>query len=217
MIQYFAAKGSVTMEILAINVIKLRKWAGITQAQLADSLGIGVTTVNNIETGYLTAPSSKIIEKMAILFDTTIDGIMGRTPLDIRERARLIYVVSSLSAKTSLVENNKIVDGIFIDRDKLRGYEWFGIKIADNALSGIGIMKGYTAIVKVDANVKNNDIVVAAVNDCEDAVVRVYHKVGSIITLEAKNDSGFYKNITIDTEKDSFKLIGKVEKCEFEL
>lgn len=206
------------MELLAINVIKLRKWAGITQAQLAENLGIGTTTINNIETGYLTAPSAKIIEKMANLFGTTVEGLMGRTPLDIRERARLVYVVSSLSAKTPLVENAKIVDGIFIDRDKLRGYDWFGLKIADNALSGIGIMKGYTAVVKADANViKNNDIVVAAVDGSEDAIVRVYHKTGDIITLEAKNDSGLYKNITIDTKKDSFKLIGKVEKCEFEL
>lgn len=205
------------MGILAINVIKLRSWAGITQEQLAQNLGTGKTTVNNIETGYLTSPSPKLLEKMAELFNTTVDGIMGRTSLEVGERARLIYVVSSMDAKNSLVEKSKVVDGIFIDRDKLRGYEWFGIKIKDNALSGAGIFQGYTAIVKMDAPVKNNDIVVAAVNESDEAIVRIYHKVGNIVTLKAKNDSGLYKDITINTQEDSFKLIGKVEKCEFEL
>ncbi len=207
----------MNMGVLDVNVKKLREMVGITQEQLAKSLGVGPTTINNIETGYLTAPPVKLVERMAELFDTTVDGILGRKPLEVGERARLIHVVSSLDAKTSLVEKSKIVDGIFIDRDKLRGYDWFGIIIKDNALSGAGIFQGYTAVVKMNAPVKNNDIVVAAVNESDEAIVRIYHKVGDIVTLKTKNDSGLYQNISIDVRKDSFKLIGKVEKCEFEL
>ena len=205
------------MGVLDINVIKLRELVGITQEQLAERLGVGKTTISNIETGYLTAPPIKLIEKMAELFATTVDGILGRKPLDVRERARLIYVVSSIDAKTPLVEESKVVGGVFMDRDKLRGYDWCGLKIKDNALSGAGIFQGYTAIVKLDAPVKNNDIVVASVDGADDVIVRIYHKLGDIVTLKVKNDSGLYKDIIIDTRKDSFKLIGKVEKCEFEL
>ena len=205
------------MEFLAINLIKLRKWVGITQEQLAENLGIGVTTVNNIETGYVTAPPGKLLEKIAALFNTSVDGLMGKNSLEIGERARLIYVVSSIDAKTALIEKSKIVDGIFMDRDKLRGYDWFGLKIRDNALSGEGILSGYTAIVRMGSNVKNNDIVVAAVEENEEAIVRIYQKRGDIVTLKVKNDSGFYRDISVDIRKDSLKIIGKVEKCEFEL
>lgn len=203
------------MSVLGVNVIKLRELIGITQEQLATNLGVGKTTINNIETGYLAAPPIKLIEKMAGIFGTTVDGILGIMPLVVRERARLVHVVSSLDAKTSLVEPSKVVDGVFIDRDKLRGYDWFGIKINDNALSGRKIYQGCIAIVKVGAPVKNNDIVVAAVNGRDEAIVRIYHKVGDVITLIAKNDSGLYKDIVVDTRKDSFKLIGKVEEIRF--
>lgn len=212
----FWTKGSVFMGFLAINLIKLRSWAGITQKQLADNLGIGVTAVNNIETGYVTAPPEKLLEKLAALFNTTVDGLIGETALEIGERARLIYVVSSIDAKTALIEQSKIVGGIFMDRDELRGYDWFGLKINDNALSGKGIFSGYTAIVRKISNVKNNDIVVAAVEENEEAIVRIYQKRGDIVTLKVQNDSGFYKDITVDTNKDSLKIIGKVEKCEFD-
>lgn len=205
------------MEFLAINLIKLRKWAGITQKQLAENLGIGVTMVNNIETGYVTSPGGQLLEKIAELFDTTAEGLIGKSSLEIGERARLIYVVSSIDSKTALIEKSKIVDGIFMDRDKLRGYDWVGLKISDNALSGEGIYSGYTAIVKMGATVKNNDIVVAAVDESEEAIVRIYQKRGDIVTLKVKNDSGFYRDITVDTRKDSLKIIGKVEKCEFDL
>ena len=205
------------MGILAINLIKLRGWAGITQNQLAERLDVGATTINNIETGYVTSPPLKFLEEIANLFKTTVDGLMGRKPLDVGERARLIYVVSSIDSKTAIVEAEKIVDGVFMDRDKLRGYDWFGLRINDNALSGKGIHAGYTAIVRVGAKVRNGDVVVASVEGRGEAVVRIYHKKDNIVTLRAVNESGLYKDIVINTEENYFKLIGKVEKCEFEL
>ena len=205
------------MSILSVNVKKLRKRTGITAEQLAESLGVGKTTISNIETGYLAAPPVNLLERMAELFGTTVDGITGKTALDVKDRARLVHVVSSMSAKTAIVEADKVVDGIFMDRDKLRGHDWFGIVVRDNALSGVGIFMGYTAIVKMNVPVKNNDIVVASVEGEDEAILRIYHKMGDIVTLKAKNNSGFYKDIIIDTRKDSLKIIGKVEKCEFEL
>ncbi len=205
------------MKILSLNLVKLRNWAGITQQQLAQSLDVGKTTINNIETGYFTAVPEKLLLKIAELFDTTVDGLLGKTPLEIGEQALLVYVVDSLDAKTSIAQKSAIVDAVFLDRKKTRGYRWLGLKIKDNALSGEGIMAGYTAIVKLDAPVRNRDIVVATVGQCDEALVRIYQKQGDIITLKAKNDTGLYKDIVIDTKKDSFKLIGKVEKCEFKL
>ncbi len=205
------------MNILALNIVKLRKWVGITQKQLAESLGVGTTTVNNIETGYLTAVSDKLLEKIAGVFDTTVDGLLGKAPLEVSEQAKMVYVLSSVDSKNSLQETSRIVDGVFVDRKKLRGYEWFGLKINDNSLEDIGIRAGYTAIVKSGAPIKNKDIVVAVAGEDKEAVVRIYHKQGDIITLKANSSSGLYRDIVIDTKKEHCKILGKVEKCEFEL
>ena len=205
------------MGILAVNISLLRKRIGITTQQLAQRLNVGVTTVNNLETGYITAPSEKLLEDLAIVFDTTVDGLLGKTHLDIAERARMVYVVESIDAKRPFVEHEKIIGSVFIDRDKLRGYDYFGLKVNDNAMANRRILAGDIVIVRKDCPLKNDDIIVAAVKESDTAMVRTYYKTNDKIVLKAANDSGLYGDITLDCEKDSFNLIGKVIKCEFDL
>ena len=205
------------MGILAVNVSLLRKRTGLTESQFATRLNVGKTTVNNIETGYLSAPSDKLLESIAKVFDTTVDGLLGKTYLDIAERARMVYVVNSIDAKRPFVEYDRIIGSVFIDRDKLRGYDYFGLKVNDNSMANRRILTGDVVIVRKDCPVKNNDIVVVTVENSEVAVVRTYHKIKDKIILKAANDSGLYSDITVDSEKDSFNLIGKVVKCEFDL
>ncbi len=205
------------MGMLAINVSLLRKRIGITVQQLATRLGVGTTTISNIETGYITSPGMDFLQKLACVFDTTVDGILGNAPLDIAERARMVYIVDSIDPQRPFVEADRIVGSVFIDRDELRGYDYFGLKIRDNSMANKRLLAGDVVIVRVDSKVKNNDIVVAVAKGYETAVVRTYHKFNDGVILKAENDSDLYSDIRGKEGENSLKVIGKVVKCEFHL
>ena len=47
------------MGMLSAHIKSLRKNAGLTQEQLGIRVGVGATTINNIESGYLASPDIK--------------------------------------------------------------------------------------------------------------------------------------------------------------
>lgn len=203
------------MNLFGINVSLMRKRIGLTQKELAERVGVGETTIQNIETGYLSSPPQSLTEKLCTAFDTTCDGLLGLTPLDVGERSRAIYVTDSISNDKPFLEIDKIVDTIFIDRDELRGYEYIGLRISDNAMEKSRICCGDTVLVRKDAIVKNGDIVVAVYKD-SDSVVRRYYKNSNQVILKS-DDEKYYPDIILDTEMDRFVVIGKVVKCLFNL
>lgn len=200
------------MGMLAAHIRSLRKNAGLTQKQLAMRIGVGATTINNIESGYLSSPAPKLIDALAAAFDTDSYSLLNRMSLDVGERAKLIHVVSSISSKKPFVEIDKIVETAFLDRADLHGFEYMGLKLGDNSMIEEGMLPGASVIIRQDALVKNGDIVAAICNDA-DAVIRKYYKNGNIVKLKAANSSGLYPDITIDVENEHFLVIGKVIHC----
>lgn len=200
------------MGMLAAHIRSLRKNAGLTQQQLAMRIGVGSTTINNIESGYLTSPAPKLIDALAATFNTDSYSLLNHMSLDVGEKAKMVHVVSSISSKKPFVEIDKIVETAFIDRSELHGFEYMGLKLKDNSMSGVGMCCGGSVIIRKDAVVKNGDIVAAVYKD-EDAVVRKYFKNGDIVRLKAANDSQLYPDIVLDTQKDRLIIIGRVVHC----
>jgi len=67
---------------------QLRKQAGLSQAELADKVGVNFTYLSKIESGAKSAPSEKVILRLAKLLNTDRDELMtlaGRLPSDIVE------------------------------------------------------------------------------------------------------------------------------------
>lgn len=203
------------MNLFGINVCLMRKRTGLTQKELGERVGVGETTIQNIETGYLSSPAESLVDRLCEAFNTTRDGLLGITPLDVGERSRAIYVTDSISNDKPFLEVDRIVDTIFVDRDELRGYEYIGLRISDNAMEKSRICLGDTVLVKKDAIVKNGDIVVSIYKD-SDSVVRRYYKNGNKVILKS-DDEKYYPDIVLDTETDRFVVIGKVVKCLFNL
>lgn len=200
------------MGMLAAHIRGLRKNAGLTQAQLAMRIGVGTTTINNIESGYITAPAPNIIEALASAFNTDSYSLVNRLSIDVGERAKLVHVVSSISSKKPFVEIDKIVETAFIDREDLHGFEYMGIKMADNSMVEEAIKEGASVIIRKDAVVQNGDIVAAVYND-NDAVIRTYYKDKNTVVLKSAGNTLLYPDIVIDLEKDRFILLGKVVHC----
>lgn len=60
----------------ASNIKNLRKQNKLTQVQLANKLEVDNTTVSKWESG-IYEPNSEMLSRLATLFDTTVDNILG--------------------------------------------------------------------------------------------------------------------------------------------
>ena len=197
------------MGILAVNVRSLRKNAGLTQKQLGMRVGVGATTINNIESGYSVSPDIKLIERISETFFVSVDELIHSISPNVGERAKMVHVVSSVSSKKPFLEINKIVETAFLDRAEMQGFEYMGIKMPDKAMIEEAIKENANVIIQQCDSFQNGDIVAAVYND-HDAVIRTYYREGNTVLLKAANSSGLYPDIVLDLKKDRFVKIGKV-------
>ena len=63
------------------RIIQLRKQKGLTQKEMAEAVGVGVSTVAMWESGKRT-PSFKLLNDLSDLFDKSIDYILGTSDDD---------------------------------------------------------------------------------------------------------------------------------------
>lgn len=197
------------MGMLSAHIKSLRKNAGLTQEQLGMRVGVGATTINNIETGYLASPDIKLIERLADTFFVSVDDLLHSISPNVGERAKMVHIVSSVSSKKPFVEINKIVETAFLDRADLRGFEYMGIKMPDKAMIEEAIKENANVIIQQNATLQNGDIVAAVYND-HNAVIRTYYQEGNTVILRAANSSGLYPDIVLNLEEDRFVPVGKV-------
>ncbi len=64
---------------LAQNIKKFRSKKGWTQEELADNSGVTYTTIIKLEQGVVDNPTLKTLEKLAKVFDTSIDNLVKKS------------------------------------------------------------------------------------------------------------------------------------------
>lgn len=69
---------------LADNIKRMRKKHGWSQTQLAEKIGSHLSHINRIETGKYN-PSLDVVQKLATVFDVTIDYLVSDTDEDFKE------------------------------------------------------------------------------------------------------------------------------------
>jgi transcriptional regulator with XRE-family HTH domain len=87
---------------LADNLKRLRKKQGWSQTQLAEQIGSHLSHVNRIETGKYN-PSLDVVQKLASVFDVSIDYLVSDTEEDFKE-VRI--------EDKSLLERVKLIDSL---------------------------------------------------------------------------------------------------------
>lgn len=201
------------MSWLGIHIMGLRKYAGMTKEQLAQRIMVGVTTIENIESGYLTAPPLPLLEKLAKTFNITTEALLKPEPLEmVAERTKEVYVVKEISSDVALPAWNDVSDVIYVDRDILRGYDHIAIRVKDNSMLMDGIKCDAVALVRVNAPLKNGDIVLALYEN--KSIIRKYYFQGDKVLLRASNTIENYPDIYLDANKNKSNIIGKVIKWE---
>jgi transcriptional regulator with XRE-family HTH domain len=93
---------------LADNLKRLRKKRGWSQTQLAEQIGSHLSHINRIETGKYN-PSLDVVQKLAAVFDVTIDYLVSDTDEDFKEvRIEDKNLMERIKLIDSLEEDDKI-------------------------------------------------------------------------------------------------------------
>lgn len=85
---------------------ELREKKGITQAKLAEILGVGRTTITMYEKGTIVPPAD-ILRKLADYFNVSVDYLLGREEKDSTE---------TMANKASVLENEFAQRGITAEK-----------------------------------------------------------------------------------------------------
>lgn len=103
------------MEVTACRLRELRKESGLSQKQVADTLGISRTAYNKYESGVI-RPVRKINE-LAALFGVTADYILGRDGIEMKDAAKKIspHVQRQVKKYLNLSDEGQDIVDIMLD------------------------------------------------------------------------------------------------------
>lgn len=93
-----------TKSYLATNLKKYRKLTGLTQAAVADALGIERSRYAHYESG--TTPSAENLRKLAVIFKVTIDELLG-APANVNNLNEVVVSNSIESFRFNELKNDE--------------------------------------------------------------------------------------------------------------
>lgn len=198
------------MSCFTERVRKLRKERGLSQAELANILGVGKTTISNYETEY-SAPDIKMLERIADLFGVTVDYIMGRSETLTREAmgAKEVFVVGTVRAGNPCFAMQEVIGSVFLPKNMIAGNHYFGLKVTGDSMNLARICDGDVVIVRQQSYAENGDIVVALVGE-DEATVKRYFQSGQMVTLLPDSSNKNYAPIQVDTAVMPLTIMGVV-------
>ena len=197
------------MSMIGLHIRKIRKNSGLTLESFANVLDVGITTVKNIETGYLPAPDMKFIEKVCEVFAVSVEELTNSVSPCVGDGSKIVHIAEYISCEKPFLQPELVVESMFVNSDEFRGYEYIGIKMKDMSMIDSHICPGDKVVIRMGDAVKNGDMV-ACVFKGTDSIIRRVYMNGNEVVLKANNANGLYPDIRLDKEKDEFRIIGKV-------
>lgn len=186
-----------------------------TQEDLAKMVGLtSKGTVSNYETNWQ-SPPGKIIEKLAIAFDVTVDYLIGIT--DLRERyvqfMKGKHIPVFKTTDCDAVRNkeySKIESYMEIpDCVNVRRGDFFAIEIDDNSIDEFHINKNDIVIVERQQITENGSLCAVMINN--RLMVREVYSEDDVVTLVPKSNDENYKSIKY--KKSDVTVLGVVIKA----
>ena len=197
---------------LANNIRTLRKNKGITQEDLAATLGYkSFTTVQKWEKGIAEPPLS-VLRKLSELFrvelyDLTETDLSRQQPQ--ASRGISIPVLGKVAAGLPIEAIENIIDYEEISREQARYGEYFGLMLKGHSMEP-RMCEGDIVIVRKQENVNSGEIAIVLVNGSE-ATCKKIRKTGDgimLIPLNPNYDPLFSNHQEI--EELPVRIIGKV-------
>ena len=168
------------------RIKKLRVSLEMKQADLAKQLNVRQNTVSTWETGR-SEPDFATLQKMAEIFDTTIDYILGNSNERVPQRTTgvaKIPVLGSIPAGIPLEAIEDIVDWEEIPQAMCAGgKEYFALKVKGDSMWP-DYLEGDIVIVKKTPTCESGDVCAVYVNGYDATLKRVkFSEAGELTTI----------------------------------
>ena len=166
------------------RISELRKKLGISQAELSKKLGVAQNTISNWENGNR-QPDNDILNKLADIFNTTIDYILGReeniSPATLERSVVDVNVYGTIPAGIPIEAIEDVIGTEQIPASWLSGgREYFALVVRGDSMYPV-YLDGDTVIVRKESTCQTGDDCVVYVNGYDATLKRVkLHDDGSI-------------------------------------
>ena len=194
-----------------MNRIKqLRTSYEMKQSDLAHRLSVKPNTISYWENGKY-EPSFDMLQKMAEIFDTSIDYILGRSNIQKLDSPHgfIIPVLGDVAAGIPIEAITDIVDYEEIDSALAKSGEFFGLRIKGNSMEP-RMREGDVVIVRQQESAETGDTVVVLVNGDSATVKKIKYGLDGITLLPTNpvHDPIFYS--AAEVEQLPVRVIGRV-------
>ena len=203
------------MSVFSETLKTLMKNNNMTNDELAGKLGVSITQVERLETGYLN-PDSDVLSKAAEIFGVSEAYLKGAPSLvfeasepgsgSVAGKFLSVPVVSMRTGAKAVMRESDIIDRIILPMPKERDADYIGILIDTDDIDCPRVMKGDTAIVMITNKLLDGDWVAVSENGGH-VFFRKYSRMGpTVILMSAKGK----KTITYEVGDKRYKIIGKI-------
>lgn len=148
-----------------------RKTAGLTQAQVAEHIGINQNTYSYWESGK-TRIDARSVQRLAELFGVPVDALLDPAP---NSKGIKIPVLGRVQAGVPIEAMEEILDYEEITPDMAATGEFFALVIKGNSMEP-KMSEGDVVIVRKQSDVTSGDVAVVIVNGHDATVKRVIKK-----------------------------------------
>lgn len=181
-------------------LVYLRKREGMSQAALADRLGVSASTIGMYEQGRR-EPDFETEEHIADIFNVDINTLRGVAASE----SFKVPVLGRVAAGIPIDAIEEIIDYEEVDEKMASLGDLFGLKIKGDSMTP-RICDGDVVIVRKQNSADSGDIVIATING-DDAVCKRLQIYTNAILLYSMNPA--YEPIDV-TGREDFHIMGKV-------
>lgn len=197
-----------------INKLKeLRVLAGKNQRDIAKFLNVTEATVSNYENGKRDIPTENL-KKLSAYFNVSTDYILGTSIEKNKKNNNFqnIPIIGKISAGQPILATENIEGYLPID-PQIYGFntttDLFFLRVSGQSMN-LKVKNGDYVLVHKQNYADNDDIIVALVNDDNEATLKKYIKLNNeYVLLQPMSSDTSIQPITIDLQKDKFEIIGK--------
>lgn len=180
---------------------------GLTQALLAEELGIRSSKIANLEANYI-SPDPKLFKRIIEYFDVTPDyfGSNEVCELSSQTSALSIPVFKTEAFKKDFVSESDELSRRTIPIPPEREFEYFAVTAPDDSLKSQGINRGNTLVIRGQTIAEDGSIVLARIPD-GNVVLRKYYRSGNKVTLTTGDN--LVPSATYSISDPKLKIWGK--------
>ena len=197
------------------NIIKkLRLQKGITQEELAKVIGVSKATIMKYEKGIVYNMKRSSIAKLADYFGVSPTYLMGleeKQPSNILSDILIIPLIGKIRAGEPILATENIEEDLFISSSMYNVNSadgLFFLRVIGDSMNKVISHGGY-ALIKQQDYAENGDIIVAIVNNEEEATLKRFKQLdNNFIMLEPDSTNDEYKPIIINLKETNFKILG---------